>query len=1148
LTDNRSFPSAIALLAMGLSATMAAALAAPAHAAPGAAPATVLDHTLDVQIDWGRRLSSTQTWTVRIDDPAACAAGLFAPTGLSGAMDGDALVLEDLLIVPATAQKGDVYTLTQTTRLDGGFHSGIFSSAPDLPVEKAKVTISAKSNAQLTVWADPKGDPDWSDRGPTASITWVDVPADDPARVVWSIWPDWLKAGEEIERAVDAKMANKNQLGREIASDLKSTNLSELARRVFQQIALTPGATGTYDDARNAAAVVEEGAGTASERAIVLIALLRAAGYEAHPARFRPSGARGAFPITVPSPAMLDQPLVQAKDSKGRILWIDPSSDTVAVPELPSSLLGATVWVPGDLPTTLNNDAVVNGTVIINTTARIDTRGDVTWNASIDASGTGLEWIRKRLASLDEAGQRTALKRLATQARPDLDRFAITSSGVQDPYRDLKLTVSGFDEGVFERFGAGMRGEIAPVLGPAMAAWLPPKIRVQEFVDIAGPTNLLIVANSHPRPAYDADALLDRDARRNGPRLRLQVEAQRPYDETTSTRDAGAARFMAEQAPEGVELLLFPPTSGAVVKSLASEDLSDAERVALETLLWLGVDNERKAAKVLKKAIKTLAIDDIAPTLASWLDEGDERPWILLADIVEEEDEAARVAIMRAMSRYDFGRLAWFEGHALAQSAEPDIATEGLLVQLKHQPLEQPDAEADPDGHARWTEPETLLAGIEEQGRAAGGDVEDRGQLAIADWRLTYGGDAESALNNLPDETPRASALHLTQYAETFPNSFVIERAEALLAEAPSDPVVVGHLATAMSRIGRKDDALRYGLASARLAHDEVGRWMTASDLAMAAGRLSLALEAARRASDIDPTHGPAAEKLHAVATLALNAEAETIARERAGLERPKSWPLSIDELMGLAPPTGLLALLQFHEADVVASPVMLGIRAQLRTEAGLFDEAARDSINLSRLHDKPEGPALAFAATVGRVFGSGSDQLLDQVDNDVARLTRMEYQLLTGDGDPRRDARALTGEPRAEDVLLTAGSPDEAAAKVEGWPADLANARVATPSGYRVNAILSAPKGVSGFSDADRQLALLHINADTELLPPPLALLFTPRTPLLSESKDGVELMRLDGGNLPLYAARKRSDDTTVIGLGFTALAAQRALADFGN
>ncbi|MEZ4323326.1 MAG: hypothetical protein R3F61_38030 [Myxococcota bacterium] len=1119
-----------------------------ALAAEGGAPATVLEHKLDIRIDAGRRLTSSQTWTVRIDDPAACAAGLIAPTGLDGAVDGEALVLEDLLIVPATAQAGDTYTLSATTRGDRGFHSGVFSTAPDLPVESATVQVSAPGNMPLTVWADPKGDPNWSTRsGRSATITWVDVPADDPARVVWSTWDDWLAAGAELDATVDKRMASKNEMGREIAADLKSTNLAELARRVFQQVKLSADTAGSWAEARTAPEIVESGEGTAAERAVVLISLLRAAGYEARPAAFRSARSRGTFPITVPSPAMLGEPLVQARDRAERVVWIDPAGDFVAVPSMPSSLMGATVWVPGDLPTQLNNDTVVDGNVVINTSAKIDAKGNVTWNASIDATGTGLEWLRRRLGPLDDDGQTKALKRLANQARPGLERFTITSSGTKDPYKPLKITVSGHDEGVFQRFGAGMRGEIVPALGPAMAAWLPPKIRVQEFIDISGPNNLLIVANTHPTPAYDPDALLDRQARRDGPRLRMSAEVERPYSTTTSARDSAASRFLGEEARTGVELLLFPPTSGAVVKSLATTELPPAERAALEALLWFSVENRKKAGKAMSTALKTISVDELAPQLAAWLDEGDNRPWLVLRDIVPLEEEADRVAIMRAMDRYGFERLAWLEGALLAQSAEPDTSAEGLLTQLANQPLEKPDAASDPEGAEAWVEPEALLTKLEEKGPSAGGDVLRRVRLAIADWRLTYGGDAESALDLLPNDTPQAAALHLTQFAATFPNATVVQRAAALSAQAPGDPVVAGHLANAMARIGHFQDALAYGLASARLANDDADRWVAATDHALAAGRLNLALEAARRASDLDPTNQAAARKLHEVATLALDDAAEELGRKRANLgERAKGWPLSVDELMALAPPSALLALLQFHEAEVSASPVMLGIRAQLRTEAGLFDEAARDSINLSRLHGEPDGPALAFAATAGRVFGTGAITLLDGTDSDVGHLTRMEYRLITGSGDARQDARVLRDEPRAEDVLLTAGAPDEAVAKVEGWPAGLTATRVPTPNGYRVNAILSAPTGVSGFSHADRQLAIVHIAAETKVLPPPLALLYSPRDPLLAKSEAGVELLRLDGGNLPLYAARKQGDGATVIGLGFTPEAAQRALADF--
>ncbi|MCB9674110.1 MAG: hypothetical protein H6737_03285 [Alphaproteobacteria bacterium] len=1119
-------------------------LALPAFAD---APATVLEHKVQVRVDAGRRLTSNQTWVVRIDDPAGCAAGLIAPSGLDGAVDGEALVLEDLLIVPATAQKGDVFTLTATTQAPRGFHSGVFSTAPDLPVEKAEVQIAAPATSDLTFWADPKGDPNWNTRsGKTATITWQNVPPEDPARVVWSTWGDWQAAGDELEKAVDTKMASKNEMGRDMAADLKSSNLAELARRVFQLIKQNPGETGTWETARSAAQVIEEGSGSAAERGVVLISLLRAAGYEARPATFRSARTRGTFPITVPGPAMLTEPLVQATDRAGRTIWIDPSGDYVSVPSLPSSLMGATVWVPGDLPTTLMNETVVDGTVVINTSAKIDGKGNVTWSASIDATGTGMEWIRRRLGPLDDDGQQKALKRLANQARPNLDRFAITSSGTKDPYKPLKITVSGHDDGVFKRFGAGMRGEIAPVMAPAMAAWLPPKIRVQEFIDISGPSNLLIVANTHPSPAYDPDALIDRNAERAGPRLRMSTEVERPYSTTTSSRDAAASRFLAEQAPIGVEVLLFPPTSPAVVKSLATTDLPEAERVALEALLWFQVENRKKAGKIMKTALGSMSVDDLAPQMASWLDKGDNRPWVVLRDMVDIEQEKDRVAIMRAMDRYGFKRLAWTEGAVLAKSPEPDTSAEGLLSQLANQPLEKPDPTKDEEGAEAWTAPDEILKQLSEKAGAAGGDVEDRARLAIADWTLTHGGDAEEALNLLPNDTPQASALHLTQFAATFPNATVVERAAKLSAQAPSDPIVAGHLANAMSRIGRFDDALEYGLAAARLAHDDPDRWVAAADHALTAGRLHLALEAARRASDLEPTNVAAAKKLHQVATLALDDENEALGRQRAGLgERVKGWPLTVDELMAVAPPTALLALLQYHEADVVASPVMLGIRAQLRTEAGLFDEAARDSINLARLHGEADGSALAFSATAGRVFGTGALSLLDAVDTDVARLTRMEYRLLTGSQDARQDARLLKDEPRAEAVLLTAGSPADAVAQIEGWPTDLTEARVATPAGYKVNPILSAPTGVSGFSQSDRQLAVLHINTETDLLPPPLALLYSPREPLLAKA-DGVELIRLDGGNLPLYAARRKANGATVLGLGFTEEAARRALADF--
>jgi tetratricopeptide (TPR) repeat protein len=980
-----------------------------------AAPATVLEHRLDVRIDANRRLTETQVWTVRIDDPAACVAGLVAPPGLDGAVDGEALILEETLIVPADAAAGTTFTLTATRRTDKGEHSGVFSTAPDLPLERAEVTIQVAGKQGLTVWADPKGDPLWSTKGGrSASVRWAGMPAGDPTRAVWSTWPDWVGAGQEVDRAVDARMADKQQLGREMASDLGATNLPELARRVFQQVKLRQGEIGSWDTSRNAGDIAKSGEGDAAERGIALIALLRAAGYDARPAWYRPISARGPFPITVAAPAMLPRPLVQARDTKGRILWIDPGSDQVAVPQMPSSLVGATVWVPGDLPTQLQNDAVVDGSVTINTQATVDGEGNVTWNASIEAAGTAQEWIRRLLGTLDQDGQTKALKRLAESARPGIERFAITSSGTSDPYKSLKITVSGHDDAVFKPFGAGMRGEVRPVLAPAMAAWLPPKIEVREYVDILGPTNLMIVANTRPGPAYDPDAQVDREARRAGPRLQLSVQAERPYASTSSGRDAAASRFLGVEAQKGVEVLLFPAPSGATVKTLAAvEGLGAAERLALEALVWWGAGNDAKANKVLKKALKTHTVAELAPMFAAWLDPADERPWVALDALLAPEAETDRLEVLLAMDAHDFERLAWLQGHQLSRSTNPNIAAEGLLVVLANQPDEKPDANVDPDGAAIWTPEADIVQAAVARATEAGGEVLQRARRISAEWALEEGVNAEQALNMLPQDTPSARALHLTQFARSYPNAEVHRRVREVVAQAPADPVVAHHAATAMASIGAHEEALAYGLGAARLAHDDPTRWIRASELALTAGRLNLALQAAQRASDLEPTSKPAALALHALAVLALDDQAEATARERGNLgKRDPAWPPSVDDLLAVAPPSGLLAVLQYHERAVLESPMLLGLRAQLRTDAGQHDEAARDSINLATLHGDSKGYALAFAASAGRVFGNGSYDLLATPDNDLALLTRMEYRLLTGSGDARVDARALRDEP----------------------------------------------------------------------------------------------------------------------------------------
>src|SRR5687768_2158287 len=149
----RTYTLLIALLAAAFPApavAQAPTTATTTRAAAAEVPATVLEHRETVSVDSARRMSRTVSWTVRVDDPSGCAAGLIAPAGLDGASSRGATVLEGDLILPGDAAAGDTYTLTATTRGPQGGHSGVFATAPDLPVVSAVFEVRAA--ATLHVW------------------------------------------------------------------------------------------------------------------------------------------------------------------------------------------------------------------------------------------------------------------------------------------------------------------------------------------------------------------------------------------------------------------------------------------------------------------------------------------------------------------------------------------------------------------------------------------------------------------------------------------------------------------------------------------------------------------------------------------------------------------------------------------------------------------------------------------------------------------------------------------------------------------------------------------------------------------------------------------------------------------------------------
>ncbi len=249
---------------------------------------------------------------------------------------------------------------------------------------------------------------------------------------------------------------------------------------------------------------------------------------------------------------------------------------------------------------------------------------------------------------------------------------------------------------------------------------------------------------------------------------------------------------------------------------------------------------------------------------------------------------------------------------------------------------------------------------------------------------------------------------------------------------------------------------------------------------------------------------------------------------------------------MALAP-EALLALLQRADREVVEAPHLLAMRGQMRIENGLLDEAARDGLVLATQHGKVEGWALAFAATAGRQYSTAMVKALDAavVSDPTARMTRMEYRLVSGAGDPLQDARAMPDDPRARALLRSVSDPAAAAAEIEGWPAELPQPSSAVPRGWRANKALSGVKGVLGWSNPEAATAIVRVGTVTGLLPPPLGSMYSPNPQPVERLDDGGQVVRLDGGVIPLYAAVAFAPDgQEIYGVAFTVEGAKQALA----
>lgn len=1133
----------------------APAAEAPAATAPEAIapPATVLEDRLDVVIDSKGQAKEKRTWKVRIDDPRRCTAGLIAPDGLDGARDGVAQVFERLLVPPDATAPGTVFTLVSTrTRAFGPF-SGVFFTAPDLPVVSASVSVTSAS-ANLAVWSDTRGRPTFSrtNNARTATVTWEGLDVGQSGQVVWTTWKDWLQAGDRMEASLSGKLAgSREDLGRTLGSDLTGMSVATAAERVYAMVKYVPGGDERWEAAQPFQKATSAGEGSAIDRGTVLLALLRTAGFDARPAMFRPRTEIGSVPLSVPAPALMAHPAV-AVYLPGRTVWIDPASERVAIPELPASMLGATVWVAGDAPFELPSPGVLDGDVAINVQTTMSADGSSLFTASVNAGGVGEEWLRTLLAPLSETDRQVTFQRLISVANPSIDRFAYDGSGIEDPYRPLQITLQGHLPAASKPYGTnGMIGDLHPLMAPALAAWLPSRILVHEEVSNVPPAGLAPIATTADEPKYNGDATVTRKFRREGAKITLISEAQRPYATSTAARDDAAESFLHSTASDGVHVIWLPPPTPDVVKSVRTA-VSPSEGAVLESLLWWTNNGQpKKGAKAFKRAMTLTPAGDVGPLIDKFAVPDETRPWIALWE--QARDDRERLQAIHGLASRGHTRDAWSYAVKLSESTPvPEVKVEALLLREDLQGP-KPDPTRDAEATLLWKEPAELLAIADAAGKLIAatpdGDPRVLKRLAARAMDEEKFSDAEVLLERAlkPGPDPEASVLLAEASADSgVTMGEVVERIDEAVLAAPFDADVISGAARATARVGRLDQALAYALAAARLRYDDPDRWFAVVPRALAYGDLGTALYAARRASDLRPTWKEAGASLALCATLARDSEGATLGGARSGVHLGAPGPSpTVDALLALTPDDALLALLQYHDAEVIASPQNLSLRAQLRLDAGMLDGAARDGALLAARHQNPRGVAIAFAATAGRLWSTSQLDALDaaaRVDA-VASATRMEWRLMSGTGDPQADAKTQKDDPRAQIILRAATSPDAVAAETPGSPAGLVDPVLKPPPSFKPNKILGGAKGVVAFSDPERATTILKVAKATGQLPPVLAQLYTPAAPAVRRIAGGGQVVRLDGGPIPLYAAIRIDGEGEITAVAYTPEAAVDAL-----
>jgi tetratricopeptide (TPR) repeat protein len=1058
-----------------------------------------------VVVDAGER-QANETWVIDAQSvESACPDGLDLPRSLAGAVAQD----------PFDGQIEVTRRRTLEPR-DSGSLSPWTAAAADTRVELrtargGSLQVFADDTAHITSQVDGKRDiiDVWWPRG-----------ADSAPQLIWTDWPNWEDAGNALAVPVRDWTPSTSALG-PLGRSLRGAELDSLVSRLDTQLSVQPTDTPGWAEPRPIETILSTGVATPSERGLVLLSMLRGAGYDALPAWFT-SADDPAIPRTIPAPHLLDKPAIAVRDRRGDTVYIDPGERAARPPEVPARMRGGRVLAAGRHLTVPLDTAAPRGEVRIDADLTVDETGKIKVYARLSAFGAAEQALRSEVDGLDAMQWPEVVGNWLTP-RGTLRDLVVGVEGL-DGLEPFSIEIRFTEPQRLGGFGLALLGDVPDLIAPGLAQRMPPGIAIAERLAVTPPEGMVVLTAVRPDHERDPDVLLNRTLTTDTRALTLKSDWRVLTDDDPTERLASFTR--------PTQVLIFPDADKKGRQATRRLALPESDQRVIEAmLLWrLGLD--KKAKRVLGKLHPDLPVAELARLLAKYVPPGDRRPWIALVELVDTDNE--RIAVIDGLVEIGDQRLGWQLATALTRSEDLETRTRAL-VQVARLQGPKPDARSDPEGANAWREPLRIL----EVALKRAGPHQDlvRTDLARAYIRAGRPMEASEVLDramDYPDARKQAVYAEFGGVTGVY-GIDVLGLVSSALRESPYDPDVHEAAGRALAAIGRRREGVADVLRSAELAGNDASRWIAAAEMAAEYGDLRAAIFAARRASDLAPTQLVPAILLQQLAILAQDEEQIRIGRERSGEELFAVESPTLADLIELAPEYEL-ALLRTHTDEVERDRTLLERRALLHYERHMYEDAALDGALLLDRHNVRKGARYLAAGVLSRVRHQQPLQLVEgHTRASEVREARMDIQLVLG----------LT--PKSEGdrgrILNNARYRPERIAKASTtWPLGMKDFEATPPPGFEDNRILSGVVGVMAWSDPSRQMSVLRTERSVGDLPPPLDQIYQNGPTVLSTAR-GAAVVRLESGGIPVYAGVTIENGQDVIGLGLTPAAARDAV-----